>query len=360
MRFIQTRLMAGPARSPLSRRYGRSDRLGRRWPATAAAVATVLLAAGCGIGGGGSSGVTHVNASLTVAVFPGVDTAPLYIAQHDGDLAAAGLHVTINQVSSVSAALAALQSGKANVAAGDYVDFFYAQSKARHPDLRIVADAYDCAAGVMQVLTLPNSGITKPQQLETKIVGTPEPQGIPVVTSKQQGTAPYSQEMLLTRSALDSQNVNSAKITWLPMPASGLVPALRSHTVNAILVQEPYIFQAESTLGAVPVLDSCTGATASLPLDGYFTTSSFAASNTPALDAFRSVVQQEQAAATQQMTVRQQLAALPNMTQQAAALVTLGAYPPTLSAARIQRIADLMLTYLVLGSGLTAQDMIVP
>ena len=78
---------------------------------------------------------------------------------------------------------------------------------------------------------------------------------------------------------LASDNVDAAKIHWAPMPTSALIGALQHHQVGAILATEPTIYEAESQLGAVPVLDSCTGATANLPLDGYFTTSSYATKN---------------------------------------------------------------------------------
>ena len=136
---------------------------------------------------------------------------------------------------------------------------------ASRPDLRIVADGYHAAPGVMEVLTLPNSGITTPQDLEGKTIGTTEPQVIPV-----QKGVPYSLETVATQSVLENDGVNPARVKWKPLPSGDLINALADRQVNAILIQEPYIYEAESRLGAIEVLDSCSGATASLPLSGYF------------------------------------------------------------------------------------------
>ena len=75
---------------------------------------------------------------------------------------------------------------------------------------------------------------------------------------------------------LDNDGVQPNSVTWQPMPVNELVPALRSHKVDAILVTEPEIFQAESQLGARTILDACSGQTVNLPLDGYFAPRSFA------------------------------------------------------------------------------------
>jgi hypothetical protein len=129
-----------------------------------------------------------------------------------------------------------------------------------------VADAYDAAPSVMEVLARPDTGITKPQQLEGKTIGTPEPQEMPF-----SATLPYSEETLATQSVLTTDGVSPSSVHWRAMPTDELVSALQNHQVSAILATEPTIYQAEIQLGAAEVLDSCSGQTASLPLAGYFT-----------------------------------------------------------------------------------------
>jgi NitT/TauT family transport system substrate-binding protein len=317
-----------------------------------AALTIMPLAAGCRVGGAGSAHPV-VNATITVAAIQGVDNAPLYIADNNGTFRKDGLDVKIRTYQSVADELQALSNGKIDVAAGDYVDFFSMVSKTKRPFLSIVADGYHAAPGVMEVLTYPGSGVTTPKSLEGRTVGTPAPQGNPASTSK-----PYSLETLATDSVLTNDGVPPTQVTWKPMAQSKLIGALASHQVAAILVQEPYIFQAESLLGAVAVLDSCSGATANLPLSGYFATSSFVHKHPVALSEFRSALQHAQEGAVLPGPVRRQLASDPSMTMESASLVTIGSYPTSLNAASLQRVADLMFTAEMLGHSISVGSMI--
>jgi NitT/TauT family transport system substrate-binding protein len=200
----------------------------RAIPGTMAVLAAILLVAGCSASGPSANGLS----SLTVAAVPGIDDAPLYIAAADGQFAAEGLRVQIKDYGSASSEITALKDGSADVAAGDYADFFYAQDS--QPDLLVVAESYDAAAGVMEVLVAPGSGITTPQQLAGKTIGTPEPQEIPY-----SATTPYSMDTLATQSALQDDGVDPASVRWKPMPSPDLIGALSSHRVAAILVTEP-------------------------------------------------------------------------------------------------------------------------
>jgi NitT/TauT family transport system substrate-binding protein len=317
------------------------------------ALAVVALAAGCQVAGAQPASPDGT-VTLTVAATPGIADAPLYLALKDGLFTSAGLDVKIRSYPSVSQELQALTSGQVDVAAGDYVDFFYAQATQR-ADLRVVADGYHAAPGVMEVLTLPGSAITTPQDLAGKTIGTPEPQLIPA-----QKELPYSLETVATQSVLKNDGVNLTHITWKPLPSGDLISALSAHRVNAILIQEPYIYKAESELGAIEVLDSCSGATASLPLSGYFAVGSFAHKNPDALQDFRSALQRAQADAALPGPVEAVLAQHSGMNMETASLVTVGAYPTSLDAASLQRVADLMFSFNVLSRTLSVAGMTGP
>ena len=340
--------------------HQRPARPSRSVSAAVGALAAAALAAGCSVAGASPGTPAAGTTTITVAAAPGVDDAPLYLAVKDEIFQSAGLNVKITSYQSVSQELQALADGKVDVAAGDYVDFFWEEANSKL-NLRVVADGYHAAPGVMEVLTLPGSGITAPQQLEGKTVGTPEPQVIPV-----QKDAPYSLETVATQSALENDGVNLAQlpndrqVKWRPMPSADLINALADHQVSAILVQEPYIYEAESRLGAVEVLDSCSGATASLPLSGYFATGSFAHKNPDAVEDFRSALQRAQAVAVQPGPVEAVLAHNSGMSMETASLVTIGAYPTSLDAASLQRVAGLMFNFSVLGQTLNVAGMVGP
>jgi NitT/TauT family transport system substrate-binding protein len=323
----------------------------RAVPGIITSLAAVLLVAGCNAGGTGGSASTHNQASLTVAAVPGIDDAPLYIAAEDGQFTAEGLRVQIKDYGSAGSEIRALRDGSADVAAGDYVDFFYAQDS--KPGMLIVAEGYDAVAGVMEVLVASDSGITAPQQLAGKIIGTPEPQEIPYSP-----TIPYSMETLATQSALQDDGVDPTSVRWKPMPSPDLIGALRSGRVSAILVTEPYIVQAEQQVGAGEVLDSLSGTTANLPLSGYFTTTSFARAHGGALTAFRAALQSVQANANTGASARAAIARYADMNPQTAALVTIGDYQTSPNASSLQRVSNLLADFGVIAKPLNIDSMI--
>jgi len=133
---------------------------------------------------------------------------------------------------------------------------------------------------------------------------------------------------------------------------------LASHEVAAILVEEPYILRAENTLGAIAVLDSCSGETANLPLSGYFATTAFVRAHQQALTEFRSVLKQAQTDAVLPGPLRKNLSHDPGMDMQLASLVTLGDYPTSLNAANLQRVASLMFNFEMFTQTLNVSSMV--
>ena len=345
-------MRSGPAGAKIVSRREPSRR-SRVASAGIAAAALIMVAAGCQAAGTGASSSGLTRSSITVAAQPGVDDAPLYMAVHNGLFAKAGLTVHIQTYSSAGQEISALASGSADIAIGNYADFFFAQDTGGHRGFLIVADAYDSAPSVMEVLTLAGSRITKPQQLEGKTIGTPEPQEIPFSTR-----LPYSEETLATQSVLTNDGMNVSNVGWKALPVDQLVSALQNHQVDAILATEPAIYQAETQLGASEVIDSCSGQTASLPLSGYFALGSFAHKYRSTVLAFRSALLQAQGQAAQAAQVQAVLASDEHMGTQTAALVTLGQYPTSVKASNIQRIASLMSSFNLLNPPLDVAQMI--
>jgi NitT/TauT family transport system substrate-binding protein len=301
----------------------------------ALALGLALVTAGCQLPG--SSNSPAGGGQLTVGVVPGIDTAPVMVAADDGLFRQQGLTVTVKQFATVTAVYNALRKGTVDVAAGDYTTFFYGISTGAQ--LTLVMDGYDAAAGTMQVLTLPTSGITTPADLQGKTVGTPQVGNPPPL---QQGF-PYNIETLAAQSVLQSDNVSPGSVTWKPFPENGLLNALKNHRVPAILATDPLIIEAETQLGAVEVFDACNGVTANLPLSGYFSTAAFAGQHGAALTAFRTALTTAQSDAAMRSTVQSVLRS-ENMTTQESALVNIGQYPTFVNVGQVQRVADLMYT----------------
>lgn len=343
---------------------GATGRPGRRAAGVMDAAAGLLLVAGCHVFGTSSnaSGPT-ASGTVTVVATPGVADAPLYIGIKDKLFRQVGLTVRVVSTESVSSEVAALHSGSANIAFGDYADMFYAQQRsAAAGHLEIVANGYDAAPNTVEVLTLPGvpNPITSPTGLLHEVIGTPEPQLMaPGVACRAPCKRPYSLETVAAWSVLSYDNVDPHLITWRPMRASLLIRALQTRQVDAILATEPTIYQAESLAGAVPLLDAASGATANLPIAGYFTTASYLKQHSNVIAAFRAALLKAQADGTMSGPVQNALTQNAHLDSRTASLVTLGTYPTSLQPADLQTVANLMYNFNALPSGsLTVSSMI--
>jgi NitT/TauT family transport system substrate-binding protein len=315
----------------------RAGRGGMIRQSAAILVSALLLAvAGCRVPGT-SSAQAGGSQQITVAVVPGFANAPLQVAVEDGLFTQHGVDVTVQTYQTLQQAYAALTSGQAEIISGDYAGLLYMQAHGTRAPLRLIADGYDATPGVMEVLTLPGSAVTSPQDLQGVAVATPPQELAPFSTD-----APYNIETLATEAALQSDGVSPSSVQWKPMAAGSMINALRDHTVSAIVATQPYILQAETELGAVELLDACSGVTASLPLSGYFSTAGFAGGHAAVLQDFQDVLNQANTSTSQLGTVQSVLRTLPGMSAQQASLVTIGQYPTFLSAGQVQRVADLM------------------
>ncbi|HEY2550814.1 MAG TPA: ABC transporter substrate-binding protein [Streptosporangiaceae bacterium] len=321
----------------------------------AAALSAGLALSACHVPGtSAGSGSSGGGQTITVAVVPGLDpsigNAPLYLANSPGGFFSQhDLHVNIKSYSSLQAVKTALQNGGAQIAAGDYTDFLYEQASKGLP-LKLIADGYDAAPSTTEILTLPGSKITKPLDLVNKKVATPLPQLAPTDASRGDNRKinnPYGIETLMAESVLQSDGVSFTSVRWQPTRASEMISDLKTGKVSAILVSEPYVFQAESQLGAQVVVDAGSGVASGLPQSGYFASSSFASTNPAAVSAFRTALLQAQADAATRGPVQGVLTTAAHMTTAQihandAALVTLGTYPTALSVGQVQRVSQLM------------------
>lgn len=327
-----------PARSPQATTARRGSRA--RY-ALAAATGLALLAAGCSSGSAGGT----VSSTVTVAAVPGVADASIYLAQKDGLFASEGLkNLVIKSYPSQTAVLSALRSGQADIAATDYGDLFYQQVKSGN--LRILADGYDATAGAVEVLTYPGSSVKSPVNLANTTVGLPSDSVVPGLKGS---GYPTSLDAAAATSVLSDYLGNAASsVQWKPMSQPQEVSALEHHRLQAILVTEPYIYQAESEAGALQVLDAFSGSTAGLPLLGYAAMNSWVQKNPAAVADFQAALGKAQSQASITGHVQSLLPKATGMTAQDAELVTIGSYPAATSIQALDQVVLLMTnTYMI-------------
>jgi NitT/TauT family transport system substrate-binding protein len=316
----------------------------------ALAALSAALLSGCQVLGGSSG----ANYSVTVAVVPGIDNAPLTVGVDNDIFARYGLHVTIKDYPTQSAELQALTAGRAQLAAGEYTGFLYAEASDNTP-LQLIADGYDTTANSVAILTLPGSPIDTAQKLEGATVATPPAQ---VITSTRASPfnfriTPYNFETLTAEQVLQSDGVSPSSVNWQQTQPGNLLSSLRSGAVQAILVGEPYILAAQEQLGAVELVDASSGLTSALPMSGYFSLDSYAKSNAAAVSAFQAALSAAQTECAQRGPVQGVLSKLPGMGSGAASLVNLGTYPASLNVGQVQRVATLMYESGMIKSALT-------
>src|SRR5262249_37741132 len=140
-------------------------------------------------------------------------------------------------------------------------------------------------------------------------------------------------------------------------PVQEMIKELRSGQVSAILATEPYVIAAESQLGAVEVVDSVSGPSASLPLSGYFSLAAYADTHHSQLQQFQAALGSAQADAATAGPLQAMLPHFTGMNPQDAALETLGLFPTSLSVGQVQRVADLMYVSGVIGSPLSVSKL---
>jgi putative hydroxymethylpyrimidine transport system substrate-binding protein len=184
----------------------------RRLAILAAALAALLLIAGCGEKREGG-GHKHEKFNLILDYFPNADHAGIYAAQAAGDYDRAGLDVDIKPPPDPSAPLKLLRSGQADVVIS------------YEPELLL---ARDKGADLVSVGALVQTPLTTLMTLEGSINGPRDLRGKRVGTAGLPYQAAYLQT-ILRNAGVDPTTVKETNIGF------NLVPAMLSHDVDATL-----------------------------------------------------------------------------------------------------------------------------
>jgi len=301
-------------------------------------LAVVLALAGCNPFSGLSSNSS--SSTITVAAVPGVNNANLFLAVHNGYFSRAGVTVKIERFTSFTKELTALDQGQVDVISADYGEMLYQQANGK-PIYQILADGYDAAPGVVEILTLPDSPVKSPTQLAGQTIPVPNVDQVDAAAG-----VPNTLALASATSVLQSDGVNLAAVTWEPMTQLQEIDQLISKKVPAVLLTGTGVYAAEHD-GAVELVDACSGPTSNIPLDGFFTTTSWLKeeaknhSNAPA--AFQQGIYAADASAAMTGPIQSVLPLwLKGIGEQEADLVTTGTYPLSTIVANLQRTAGLV------------------
>ncbi|MGH3588136.1 MAG: ABC transporter substrate-binding protein, partial [Pseudonocardia sp.] len=243
-----------------------------------AALAALLLLAGCGALGGeqppgpGGSGAPH---TLTVSIMPTTDLAPFHLAVQNGYFAAEGLRVETVTAPSGQASLSKLIGGDVDIAYSSYTPFFVAQDK-KAADLRFVAAASSAAPQTTMVVAMPGSSVR----------GVADLAGARIAV-----TATNTISDVLVKTAMRQGGVDPGGVEWVSIPFPETAAALQRGDVDAAFLTEPFITLAKRDVGAVPIVDTATGIAADLPTAGYAALAEFTEAGPDRVAAFQRALQ---------------------------------------------------------------------
>lgn len=314
-----------------------------RFAIGAVAVTLALTSAACG----GSSSHKSKNglekSTITVGILPILDCAGLKLAETRGFFKSEGLDVKLQVMQGGADSIPAMKSGRMDIAFGNYVSYFAAQSRGT-ADLKIVADAYAIAPGTHTILVRQDSPIHSAKDLAGKKIAINQKRNVGA---------------LLVRANLLPFNVTlneDRDVVEIPFP--NMEAALKSKSVDAALFVEPFNTRAQQSLGARPIIDMSQGPTAGFPAGGYVTTADYAKKYPKTVAAFQRAIAKAQPLLEDRKVLRE---VIPTFTKIQAATVPglhFGSYTTTTSATRLQRVADVMMQFGYLSKRLDVKPMI--
>ncbi|PXY31001.1 ABC transporter substrate-binding protein [Prauserella muralis] len=313
-----------------------------------ASIGLLATVSGCGLLSGeddssSSEGNGSVEKSdITVATLPAIDVAPLHLAVKNGYFKEEGLNVKIDQAASGQAALTKLISGDADITFSSYVPFLVAQNKGA-ADIKFVADAVSTTPDSIQIVTMPNSSVKNVKQL----------QGKKVAVSALNTISDAMVKSVMKTNGLDPNSVNFVPVSFPDMAAT-----LSRGDVDAALMIEPFLTQASSSTGTVPLVDAATGPTKDFPLAGYGALTKFTEENPETVAAFQRAMKKATDEAQDRSKVEKMVTEYSKVEADTAALLKLPKFQSTLDAARIQRVADLMTEFGIIPEKMDVAPMI--
>lgn len=269
--------------------------------------------------------------TINMGTLPIPYAAPIYLAIQKGFFKAEGLEVKPQVFPGGAAALPKLISGDLDMMVSNHVSVISATEK--NIKLKIIGEIDTAVPGELPVIVMPNSPIKQASDLKGKKIA--------LNTLKNLG------ELSVT-SVLQTNGVDVVKdkVQFVEMPFPNMPAALKSGQIHAAWVAEPFLTQANKQYGTRSVVDSFSGATDGLPLDGYATTEKFVKNNPNTVAAFkRAIAKAQQLAATDQQAVKDILPTYAKIDKETAAIIKIGQFTTSTSEVRLQRVADLMHRY---------------
>jgi NitT/TauT family transport system substrate-binding protein len=284
----------------------------------------------CGSGSSSKDKTGLEKTTITVGYIPAPDFAALFVAKQKGFFQQEGLTVKPELEAGGATAVPKLASGSLDFSINNYVSAIEATSKGVGAE-KVVADAYQLSSNCVVMMVPADSNIHKPQDLKGKKIA---------INTKANVT------QLTTTAVLKPYGITIPDSDFVEVDYPQMINALKSHSVDAAVMIEPFVSASEEALGARMIVDMQAGTTADFPLSAYVTTQKFAKKNPKTVAAFqRAIDKAQQLVASDRKVVEQILPTYTKIDPKTASIIHIGRYPTSVSRTRIQRVADVMLQY---------------
>ena len=339
-------------------RVGRARRGSVRAVGLLATLLAASLTAGCGLFGGSDeaegSGDNTTAASgpleqttLKVGVMVGIDCSGPQLALLNDAFADEGLKIEAQTVQSGAIAIPQLAAGDLDITFGNWVSFIKAQA-AGAVDMKFISESYlSTPNSNFAVIAGKDSPINSPKDLEGKRIAV---------------NAKGNINELLLRAVLNANDVdfNKIKDNLVEMPFPNMAAAIANNQIDAAATIDPFVTSAQKEIGAKTVFDlTGAGPTENFPLSGFAVTKKFADENPNTISAFQRALLKGQQLASDRSKVEEALPKFAKMDPQTAAIVKIGQFPTTIDPKRIQRVADLLVTYEMLPKKIEIEPLVV-
>jgi ABC-type nitrate/sulfonate/bicarbonate transport system substrate-binding protein len=206
----------------------------------AVVAAALVVLAGCSAPAPATDGEAEV-VDITLAFVPVAGSAPIYAADQEGFFEDEGLRVTLQEVGG-PAAMAALQNGEAQIASLGASVAVTAISQGLPIEVIRGSNATSepgADGDPNVVVVMPDSGFEEAADLNGAVVAT---------------QTLSSQATIMARSSMDNLGGDSFSVQFLDVPFPDQLGALRSGSVDAAVLTEPFLTAALDE-GAVPLFD---------------------------------------------------------------------------------------------------------
>jgi NitT/TauT family transport system substrate-binding protein len=305
----------------------------------ALAALSAITVAGC------SSSTAAVNptpeqTSIVVDSVPAADEAGLYVAQYKGYFKQEGLNVIIKPVTGGEAAIPDLQSGTAQLVAGNYVSFILAQINktfdGKPADFRIVAAGSEMTPGTEALYVRKNS----PFQTIADLAAHHATVGLNTTNDVGQ---------VLFGALYQDYGFSFFKDAKQVTPAEGfpvLPQMLQSGQVDAAWLPEPFGTTAAQEYGAEELADFDSGATKDFPFTGYIGTAQWVQAHPKTVAAFLTALSKgQQTADTQRAVAERAMATYTGLSARVADSMAFDSYPLDMDIPQLQRVPDEMFQF---------------